>query len=359
VASVSAITETSSKKSFAQLLKESCDVQIKELLSPMIKGDSLHIKITQEEYEKGLADCCKNLYGRILWSKGNRLLTAKELCTKLCAIWQTSQPWWLVSLGRGFSEFHFESFEDMRLAWSSDTVNLKPGLLRLSKWTNDFSTATPRQTHARVLIRLMELPQEYWRQRTLFEKASAMGTPLSLDGSTKNHTFGHYARILVDMDHSRRIFDEIIVEREGFTLRIEVTYERLLEFCPHCQAIGHNIHTCKWLHPSQNLDLKPIVKTAQVAKIIKKKEYVAKARQSDTIVTENKQQNPSTSKATFKEAEVATLNASPDVIFLDNNVKPKKVAIKVMNQYTGAALLGNNNVHTPRLMLLTVILGMM
>jgi hypothetical protein len=53
------------------------------------------------------------------------------------------------------------------------------------------------------------------------------------------------------------------------------------------------------------------------------------------------------------------LNASPDVIFLDNNVKPKKVAIKVMNQYTGAALLGNNNVHTPRLMLLTVILGMM
>jgi hypothetical protein len=101
------------------------------------------------------------------------------------------------------------------------------------------------------------------------------------------------------------------------------------------------------------------VKTAQVAKIIKKKEYVAKARQSDTIVTENKQQNPSTSKATFKEAEVATLNASPDVIFLDNNVKPKKVAIKVMNQYTGAALLGNNNVHTPRLMLLTVIHGMM
>ncbi|MCI40545.1 NBS resistance protein, partial [Trifolium medium] len=81
---------------------------------------------------------------------GDRPLTAKELRTKLSAIWQTSHSWRMVSLGRGFYEFHFDSFEDMRLAWSSGTVNLKPGLLRLSKWTNDFSTSTPRQTHAQV-----------------------------------------------------------------------------------------------------------------------------------------------------------------------------------------------------------------
>jgi hypothetical protein len=52
----------------------------------------------------------------------------------------------------------------------------------------------------------MELPQEYWRQRTLFEIASAIGTPLSLDEATKTCAFGHYARILVDMDLSRHIF---------------------------------------------------------------------------------------------------------------------------------------------------------
>jgi hypothetical protein len=57
----------------------------------------------------------------------------------------------------------------------------------------------------------MEFPQEYWRQRTLFEIASAIGTPLSLDEATKTRAFGHYARILVDMDLSRHIFDEILL----------------------------------------------------------------------------------------------------------------------------------------------------
>jgi len=37
------------------------------------------------------------------------------------------------------------------------------------------------------------------------------GTPLEVDIATKNHTFGHYARILVDIDLSKRIFDEIMV----------------------------------------------------------------------------------------------------------------------------------------------------
>jgi hypothetical protein len=133
----------------------------------------------------------------------------------------------MVSLGRGFYEFHFDSFEDMRLVWSSGTINLKPGLMRLTKWTNDFNTSTPRQTHAQIWIRLMELPQEYWRQRTLFEIASAIGTPLSLDESTINRTFGHYARVLVDMDLSRLVFDEVMVEREGFTFKIQVVYEWL------------------------------------------------------------------------------------------------------------------------------------
>ncbi|PNX89783.1 putative NBS resistance protein, partial [Trifolium pratense] len=312
------IKETKLKKSFAQMLQDSCEVQIKELPSPVIKGDSVYIKITQEEYEKGLADCRRNLHGRVLWNKGDRPLTAKDLRIKLFAFWKTSHSWQMVSLGRGFYEFHFDSFEDMRLAWSSGTVNLKPGLLRLSKWTNDFSTSRPRQTHAQVWIRLMELPQEYWRQRTLFEIASAMGTPLTLDDSTKHRTFGHYARILVDMDLSRRIFDEVVVEREGFALKIEVIYERLPDFCSHCQTIGHNIHTCKWLQPMQSLESKPITKAMPAAKAIKQ-EYVAKARQTDTFVSEHKQQNPSNTRV----AEA-----------------------KVMHQYTDAASLGNNNDNT-------------
>jgi hypothetical protein len=39
-----------------------------------------------------------------------------------------------------------------------------------------------------------------------------------------------YARILVDMDLSRRVFDEIMVKRDGFAFMLEVVYERLVAY---------------------------------------------------------------------------------------------------------------------------------
>jgi len=100
----------------------------------------------------------------------------------------------------------------------------------------------------------VELPQEYWHERTLKEIASAIGTPIDIDGPTRNRTFRHYARILVDIDLSKRIYDEILVEREGFAFKVEVQYERRPLFCHHCHSIGHNVASCRWLHPQTTKD---------------------------------------------------------------------------------------------------------
>lgn len=40
------------------------------------------------------------------------------------------------------------------------------------------------------------------------------------------------------------------MEREGFAFKVEVQYERRPLFCHHCYVIGHNVSTCKWLHPA-------------------------------------------------------------------------------------------------------------
>lgn len=122
----------------------------------------------------------------------------------------------MVSLGCGFCEFQFSTFEDIRLVGATGTTNMKPGILCLSQWTMDFTCSMKNQTHSQVWIRLMELP-EYWMVQTLFEIASAVGTPLLIDAATQNRTLDHYARVLVDMDLSKRIFDEVLVEREGYT----------------------------------------------------------------------------------------------------------------------------------------------
>ncbi|CAJ2668561.1 unnamed protein product [Trifolium pratense] len=70
-----------------------------------------------------------------------------------------------------------------------------------------------------------------------------------LDEATKNRTFGHYARVLIDIDLSKRLFDEIMVEREGYAFHVEVVYEKLPEYCNHCHLIGHSVNSCNKLHP--------------------------------------------------------------------------------------------------------------
>jgi hypothetical protein len=69
------------------------------------------------------------------------------------------------------------------------------------------------------------------------------------DEATKNCTFGHYARFLVDIDLSQRLFDDILVEREGFTFYVGVVYEKLPEFCVRCKSIGHSVNACNQLKP--------------------------------------------------------------------------------------------------------------
>ena len=86
----------------------------------------------------------------------------------------------------------------------------------------------------------------------MFEIANGVGTPLTLDDATENHTFGHFARILVDLDLSQRIFNEIMVECEGFFFYVEIHYERLHDYCNNCATIGHSIGQCKWLHNNHN-----------------------------------------------------------------------------------------------------------
>lgn len=99
------------------------------------------------------------------------------------------------------------------------------------------------------------------------EIESAVGNPIDLDGPTRNRSFGHYARILVDFDLSKRAYDEILVEREGFAFKVEVQYERRPLFYHHCYYIGHNVTTCRWLHPheakeKQDLGKQPVVAEA-------------------------------------------------------------------------------------------------
>jgi len=63
--------------------------------------------------------------------------------------------------GKVFFLLSFFSIEDLKKIWVAGSWTLKPGILRLSKWSPNFSIRNHKQTHVQVCIRLIDLPQDY------------------------------------------------------------------------------------------------------------------------------------------------------------------------------------------------------
>ena len=137
-------------KSFAAILggASTCVAEDVPFPVPFLKGDTLSIKIGQDEDSKGLAECQYALRVRLTLIKGDKPYTECDLASKLGKIWKMVHEWKMVSLGRGFYDFLFQNPNDLTRIWAAGSVSLQPGLLRLSQWTKDFHQDSHKQTHA-------------------------------------------------------------------------------------------------------------------------------------------------------------------------------------------------------------------
>jgi hypothetical protein len=83
-----------------------------------------------------------------------------------------------------------------------------------------------------------------------------------------------------------------MVERDGFTVYVEVIYERLSEYCNHCYSIRQSVaHSCK-LHPQEKSVEKTIKvqaeKQALVIDLEKQQHASSNNNNNDTDVNHNK-----------------------------------------------------------------------
>jgi hypothetical protein len=58
-------------------------------------------------------------------------------------------------------------------------------------------------------------------------------------------SFGHYARVLVDVNLSQELRFGVLVERKDFAFFVDIEYENLPDFCSYCSSIGHHADVCK------------------------------------------------------------------------------------------------------------------
>jgi hypothetical protein len=102
---------------------------------------------------------------------------------------------------------------------------------------------------AQVWIRIYGLSQEYWRPKILFAIAGSIGTPICTDAATNkskfDRDFGHFARVLVDIDLKHAPTYRVLVERTGFAFFVDIEFENLPAYCSYCKCIGHEVSVCK------------------------------------------------------------------------------------------------------------------
>ncbi|KAF1892225.1 hypothetical protein Lal_00036586 [Lupinus albus] len=228
-------------KTFAGAVRKTCEVSIASLPQPCFKGDMVAVKILEDAYQAGLKRCRSHMHGRLVVAKGDQPIKFVDLKSKLMDLWNMVGKWSMISLGRGFYEFTFSSVEDMMSICATGSWNLKPGILRLSLWTPDFNPVS----HSQCGTKIYGLPQEYWCPSIIFTIAGGIGSPISLDETTTNRSFGHFARVLVDINLKQPVPNKVQVERDGFEFFVDVEVENMSAFCSGCQAIGHSLSKCR------------------------------------------------------------------------------------------------------------------
>ncbi|KAI9194397.1 hypothetical protein LWI28_005594 [Acer negundo] len=96
-----------------------------------------------------------------------------------------------------------------------------------------------------------------------FKKEGGIGVLLRLDKATSDGDFGHYARVLVDVDVSSVLRTSVLFERDEFhSSFIAVEYENLSAFCSTCSSIGHLHSSCHW-NKSSKTPLSSTTKSTQ------------------------------------------------------------------------------------------------
>ncbi|XP_058766038.1 uncharacterized protein LOC131639570 [Vicia villosa] len=142
------------------------------------------------------------------------------------SLWPSIGKWGITSLRKGFYEFAFSSLEDVQRVRFVNAWSLSQGVLKLFPWSKDFTPETLKQTLAQVWIRIYA-----------FDSASSK--------YAFERPFGHFVRVLVDLDMTKELSYKILVERIGFAFFVDIEYEKMPDFCHFCSCIGHSINNCK------------------------------------------------------------------------------------------------------------------
>ncbi|KAL2934592.1 Hydroxycarboxylate dehydrogenase A [Bienertia sinuspersici] len=109
----------------------------------------------------------------------------------------------------------------------------------VEKWEVDFNFQQQALKVVLLWVRFPNLPLNCKEVGTLSRLGSLLGVPLYVDECTTQQLRVPFARILVEVDATKSLLQEIVVEDpSGRTFTHKVTYDWALEFCQQYYQMG-------------------------------------------------------------------------------------------------------------------------
>ncbi|GAB2275118.1 hypothetical protein Dimus_039109 [Dionaea muscipula] len=166
-----------------------------------------------------------------------------------------TKHWSMVSRPRiilhegGYFIFRFESGEDkLRVLGSSWFFKSKPLVLR--EWSPEFSMAEVSLNRIPTWVQFRGLGLQFWGAGSLDRIAARVGKPMRTDLMTANKDRVSYPRVLVDVDTTREVVEEVqFIGPGGQRFVQKVFFEWFPHKCSKCDGWGHKEDWCKCAIP--------------------------------------------------------------------------------------------------------------
>ncbi|PKU85020.1 hypothetical protein MA16_Dca017189 [Dendrobium catenatum] len=120
--------------------------------------------------------------------------------------------------------------------------------MRVLKWT-PFFDVHEESPIVPIWISFPNLRLHFFNPQVLHAIGSVFGRPLQTDQATASRTRQSVARVLVEVDISKKHPKEVWVGSKAFGYLQKVEFEKVSEFCSHCKIHGHAMSDCFRLHP--------------------------------------------------------------------------------------------------------------
>lgn len=153
--------------------------------------------------------------------------------------------WRLISIGKQFFHIILRSDTDLQAIWSRGSINLHPRILFLMPWTPGFDPSAQKTTSMQVWVQIYNLLLEFLDKQILSDIARSIGIPLKIDSQTLDGEFGHFARVLVDIDLLKPIQETVRADTDDSKVWVFLKQEELPKLCTTCQAIGYSSAQCR------------------------------------------------------------------------------------------------------------------